>query len=240
MNYIVLIKLLLAHVVGDFLLQNKDFCAMKRNLRSWKGWGAQLLHAFFQAVLAYVFVMDWGNWIVPSIIFGSHMLIDLVKSWLGDDDNFWHFIWDQLVHLVVMVVLSYSFISITPQLPIKNSYVVVILAYVLITIPSSIFICKFYNQWNSAGETKNPSSLPRGGEYIGILERVLILTFILVGYPEGIGFLLAAKSVFRFGDLQKGGELKLTEYVLIGTFLSFAIAIMVGYCALKLMKVVNM
>lgn len=240
MNYILLIKLLFAHVVGDFLLQNKDFCATKRNLRSWKGWGTQLLHAFAQAVLAYVFVLDWENWIIPLVIFSSHMLIDLMKSWLGDDDNFWHFIWDQLAHLVVIVVLSSYFMNITQQLPIKISYVVAFLAYFLITIPASIFIGKFYNQWNSNSDNKDLSSLPRGGKYIGMLERVLILTFIFVGYPEGIGFLLAAKSVFRFGDLQKGGELKLTEYVLIGTFLSFAIAIIVGYSALKLIKAVNM
>ena len=73
-----------------------------------------------------------------------------------------------------------------------------------------------------------------------MLERVLILTFIFVGYSEGIGFLLAAKSIFRFGDLQKSSELKLTEYVLIGTFLSFAIAIMVGYGALKLVSIVKL
>jgi hypothetical protein len=56
----------------------------------------------------------------------------------------------------------------------------------------------------------------------------MILTFVLVGSFEGVGFLLAAKSVFRFGELNKAKEIRTTEYVLIGTFSSFTIAILTG------------
>jgi hypothetical protein len=42
---------------------------------------------------------------------------------------------------------------------------------------------------------------------------------------EAVGFLLAAKSVFRFGDLKDDHDRMRTEYVLIGTLLSFGIAI---------------
>lgn len=259
MNYILLIKLLLAHVLGDFVLQWKGLCDAKQDLSKLKGWGAQMLHALIQAGFAYVLVMDWTNWIIPMVVFSSHLLIDILKSCFGDKDNVWHFIFDQIAHLVVICVLSYVFLNVTQQLPINFSYVIAILAFILVTKPASIFISKFYNQWNNNGDevkadsddaqadggsahttSKDLASLPRGGEYIGVLERVLILTFIFVGYSEGIGFLLAAKSIFRFGDLQKSSELKLTEYVLIGTFLSFAIAIMVGYGALKLVSVVKL
>lgn len=61
------------------------------------------------------------------------------------------------------------------------------------------------------------------------LERILILTFIFTGNIEGVGFLLAAKSVFRFGELNRAKDIKTTEYVLIGTFTSFTIAIMLGF-----------
>ena len=50
---------------------------------------------------------------------------------------------------------------------------------------------------------------------------------------EGIGFLLAAKSIFRFGDLNKAQELRNTEYILIGTLTSFAIAISIGLIIYK-------
>ena len=48
---------------------------------------------------------------------------------------------------------------------------------------------------------------------------------------EGIGYLLAAKSVFRFGELRNNKELMHTEYILLGTFLSFTVAVVVGLLA---------
>ena len=51
---------------------------------------------------------------------------------------------------------------------------------------------------------------------------------------EAIGFLLAAKSVFRFGELKDAKDRKLTEYILIGTFLSFGIAIIVSLATVYL------
>jgi hypothetical protein len=70
--------------------------------------------------------------------------------------------------------------------------------------------------------------LPNAGKYIGILERLLVFTFVVLGHWEAIGFLVAAKSVFRFGDLKESGNRKLTEYILIGTLLSFGIAVVAG------------
>jgi hypothetical protein len=55
-----------------------------------------------------------------------------------------------------------------------------------------------------------------------------VFCFILTGHFEAIGFLLAAKSIFRFGDLKEAKDRKLTEYVLIGTLLSFGIALLIG------------
>jgi len=51
---------------------------------------------------------------------------------------------------------------------------------------------------------------------------------MLTGHFEAIGFLLAAKSIFRFGDLKEAKDRKLTEYVLIGTLLSFGLALLTG------------
>lgn len=61
-----------------------------------------------------------------------------------------------------------------------------------------------------------------------MIERLLVFIFIISGNFSAVGFLLTAKSVFRFGDLSKAKNMKLTEYVLIGTLLSFGIAILVG------------
>ncbi len=61
-----------------------------------------------------------------------------------------------------------------------------------------------------------------------MIERVLILTFIILNQFEAIGFLIAAKSVFRFGEIKDSNQQKTAEYILIGTLLSFSLAILVG------------
>ena len=100
------------------------------------------------------------------------------------------------------------------------------MAYMLMLRPSSILLGLFLKQWTPSSSISQ--SLPKAGQWIGYIERILILTFVLVGSFEGVGFLLAAKSVFRFGELNKAKEIQTTEYVLIGTFASFTIAVLTG------------
>ena len=83
-------------------------------------------------------------------------------------------------------------------------------------------------EWSKSIHSEGDKSLKNAGKYIGVLERLLVFLFIITNHWEGVGFLLAAKSVFRFGDLKESKERKLTEYILIGTLLSFAIAIIAG------------
>ena len=77
-------------------------------------------------------------------------------------------------------------------------------------------------------EDNTDHSLEKAGKYIGILERLFVFGFIILNQWSAIGLLITAKSVFRFGDLSKSKNRKLTEYVLIGTLVSFGIAIAVG------------
>lgn len=68
-----------------------------------------------------------------------------------------------------------------------------------------------------------------GGQVIGYYERLLIFLFVLADAPTAIGFLVAAKSVLRFGDLKDGQSRKNAEYIIIGTLMSFAYALVVAY-----------
>jgi hypothetical protein len=63
---------------------------------------------------------------------------------------------------------------------------------------------------------------PEAGKLIGQLERFLIYLFVTAGYVEGVGFLVAAKSIFRFGELTNPQNRLEAEYITIGTLLSFA------------------
>jgi hypothetical protein len=51
--------------------------------------------------------------------------------------------------------------------------------------------------------------------------------FVTTGQIQAIGFLVAAKSVFRFSEIQHEGNQK-AEYFLLGTLVSFTLAIVVG------------
>ncbi|MCC7475747.1 MAG: hypothetical protein IT425_10145 [Pirellulales bacterium] len=61
-----------------------------------------------------------------------------------------------------------------------------------------------------------------GGKLIGQLERFLIFLLVLAAHPEGVGFLIAAKSVFRFGELSDRRNRLEAEYITIGTLMSFS------------------
>jgi hypothetical protein len=82
---------------------------------------------------------------------------------------------------------------------------------------------------NDEGSTKQ--GLPFAGEWIGVLERFLVIIFVMIGQFAGVGFLLAAKSVFRFGDMRREQDRKLTEYIMLGTLFSVTIAILLGLLA---------
>ena len=111
-------------------------------------------------------------------------------------------------------------------------------AILFITVVSGIVMMVLMSPWSKALNDSNEESLNNAGKYIGMLERIFVFTFVVTGNWEGIGFLLAAKSVFRFGDLKESKDRKLTEYILIGTLLSFGMAIAVGMLVLKLIEYV--
>jgi hypothetical protein len=105
----------------------------------------------------------------------------------------------------------------------------VIAAYLIVVFPAGFLIGKATKRWQDEIETTNKNnSLEAAGRFIGIFERILVLTFILTDNFAAIGYLIAAKSILRFSDKTETGARKQTEYVLIGTLMSFAITILLG------------
>jgi uncharacterized protein DUF3307 len=68
----------------------------------------------------------------------------------------------------------------------------------------------------------------RVGATIGVLERLLIVTFVLVGAEAAIGFVIAAKTIARFRLLD---DRDFAEYYLLGTLASVSVAIVTGLIA---------
>jgi hypothetical protein len=61
---------------------------------------------------------------------------------------------------------------------------------------------------------------------------------MLIGQYSAIGFLIAAKSIFRFsGKMENEKDRMQAEYILIGTLISFLFAILTGLGAIYLLEV---
>jgi hypothetical protein len=104
----------------------------------------------------------------------------------------------------------------------------VLLAYVLVLRPASVLIGAVLTPFMAAVEQSSKDSLKKAGTWIGYLERTLILTFVLLGKWEAIGLLLTAKSILRFNDIKGAEQRPLSEYVLLGTLVSFTVSIAIG------------
>lgn len=70
-----------------------------------------------------------------------------------------------------------------------------------------------------------PDGFFAGGRTIGRYERLLVYVLLLIEAPTAIGFLIAAKSIFRFGDLTDRDNRRKAEYILLGTLMSFTFAV---------------
>ncbi|NVK51491.1 MAG: DUF3307 domain-containing protein [Flavobacteriaceae bacterium] len=234
---ILFLKLLLAHLVGDFLLQPKKWVKEKekKKLASSKLYLHILVHAL---ILLLILEFEKNYLIGITSIVMSHFLIDVVKLYAQQNKtkSYWFFI-DQLLHLsAIFLVTVYYMGTDFYTFPFSTKEILLLaITLLLITNVASIIIKTLIDKWNPENKKEQDDSLAKAGRFIGILERIFVFAFVVTNHWEAIGFLIAAKSVFRFGDLTSSKDRKLTEYILIGTLLSFGFAILTGivYSQLK-------
>ena len=230
---IILLQLLLAHILTDFVLQPSRLIRHKRRLkgRSW----FLYVHAFLAGFLSLLFLQNLELWLTAVFIGVTHFLIDLWKL-QQRKDNLKFFLLDQFLHLLIIglawLYIIDGFDKIFPLLQnlLTDTYfLAALIGYLLIIFPTGFLIGKATQRWQDEIEISHKKhSLEAAGRYIGIFERILVLTFILTDNFSAIGFLIAAKSILRFSDKSETGARKQTEYVLIGTLMSFAITIVIG------------
>lgn len=237
---LLLLKLLMAHLIADFLIQpmswikdkeQKAFLSKKLILHT-------LVHAALYAMALSFSPEYWLGWLV---LVTSHYLIDGMKSISGrlineERSTFFNrrslFVMDQFLHAVIIVMVVGYYFPELYQVAIQTEQLwLLAITALLLTRVSSIVIKVLISRWTplnlqqDSGTEDTNHSLANAGSYIGFLERLFIFVFIITNHWEGVGFLLAAKSVFRFGDLKEAHDRRLTEYILIGTLISFGLAI---------------
>lgn len=220
------IKFLLAHLLGDFVLQPSSWVENKKR----KKIGSKYLYYHIGVhVLLLLAVTGFDLAYLQGIIIVAitHFLIDCSKLYLETSRNGKIlFFADQLLHIVVLMASVCYYVPYTIDFSILYSSKIVLLATALVFTSYTVSVLLKILLERFTPETSPQKATNNAGKYIGILERLFIFFFVVINFWEGVGFLLAAKSIFRFGDLKESKDVKLTEYILIGTLLSFAFGIL--------------
>lgn len=224
---IILIKLICAHLLGDFVLQPRSWVKAKESnkLLSWRLY----VHVLVHGLLVLLVMASLQYWLLALLIMALHFIIDVLKLYAQSETTRtrWFMI-DQSLHIIGIVGIW--FIWFKPGIDLSvwfNNQTIWLYATALLflTFVAGVVVQILMSRWTDTLTDLQDGSLAHAGRYIGMLERLFVFVFIVVGQWQAIGFLLGAKSVFRFGDLKESKNRQLTEYVLIGTLLSFAIAV---------------
>ncbi|MET3011901.1 DUF3307 domain-containing protein [Flavobacterium psychrophilum] len=219
-----LILQIIAHILSDYFFQT-DASAKEKNENGFKS-QFLLKHTFITFICSWLMSFDVNFVFCALSISIIHYIIDGLKKSLTSRFSF--FI-DQSLHLVIIGLFVWIFdqyfeSNLIWNIPIDIKWLAIILGYLICVKPANIFIRETFVAGKIESISDTTVELKNAGKLIGILERILVLTFVIIGKLEVVGFLIAAKSILRYKDTN---TIK-TEYVLIGTMLSFGIAMMIG------------
>lgn len=229
----IFLLLLASHVLVEFLIPGEIRCGQKPSRKQF------LWHPVIHGVLSLGIIWDWRMLIPASLIAIFHGLID----WLDTkyERSPMRFVWDQFLHISLLILVSWGISewgSIRQLWALKYwTYIMSVAGFVLCVQGVGIIVGEVafkIMKDNPDLEKDLSKGLKNGGKQIGQLERALIFILMLVGQPAGIGFLVAAKSILRFEEAKRQN---ISEYVLIGTFWSFSLAIAITWLTLKLARI---
>ncbi len=158
------------------------------------------------------------------------------------------FLVEELVHLAILAAIAGFFsdaaktrwwmIHLSPEL--SNCYYagLTCISGIVLCVPvGGILIGKLIRRFTDEIDGSEIEGLKQGGKYIGWLERGLVMLLLLIGQPNRIGLLIAAKSVLRFGEIKDPNQRKVAEHIIIGTFLSFGWALLISVLTQCILKV---
>ena len=217
-----LTALLFAHVMADFALQTDWINANKARLP------ALALHGAIVWITAHAALGLPFDPVLTALAL-AHVIIDIAKMQaaqrLSGFCGFSAFIVDQGAHLLTLLAAGF----VAPSLWQGGAWADVPGLLPLYALLAGLILSVTAGQY-AVGLLMRPHSqrirnngLRDGGRLIGILERGLIYLLILAGLPIGVGFLITAKSILRYGTATR--DQRTAEYVIIGTLASFSWAI---------------
>lgn len=232
MLYQLILLQLAAHLLADFIFQPQVWSDQKgKKTVSW----VHFWHISVVFMLSWLLSLDLGFWKAALILGVLHFFVDITKSYLhlnvvDHSLKKYLFFVDQIIHILILILISMAYskwgtINFVINIPLKN--IAILTGFILCAKPGNIIIKQILSLY-SISTPEDPSgdnpdkSLPNAGKLIGIVERFLILVLVLAGQYTAVGFIIAAKSILRFNSSGKN------EYILVGTLLSFSLAVLIG------------
>ncbi len=239
-----LLLLVLAHLISDYVLKNRTILERKSEMEI--GWF--LLHGGIVFIISFLLIFNYGILLalkLAGILSLSHLVIDFLKELINkqfklDKGKVITFFSDQILHLFVIIVIWSSFneyagmpvFNIDIQEPYSH-----LLRWFAISSEDFLFVLIFYISVIFVGalildlvmtlvnvdhfrEENTKSS-----RCIGIVERGLILTLVTFGPISSLALILTAKSLARFNKMN---DRDFAEYYLLGTLTSMSIALVGG------------
>jgi len=221
---LVLALLSAGHLLGDFVFQSRAMVEGKRKETRWLlAHGLELLLVHALVILPFCPGV-WTSAAVAGIVL-THVGIDALKVRveLRFGRRLLWFALDQALHLVVLVLAAcwiasgaVEVSSLTPRSLESLAWIVGIYAFNV--NGGSAVVSAVLDGMRSS---EKPLAGARAGHLIGILERMAMLTLVWLGEWSALGFVLAAKSVARFKELENRD---FAEAYLVGTLTSFLVA----------------
>jgi len=188
-------RLLLSHLLADFTLQLNIVNTLKRK----NVWG-MIIHCMTHFVTAVILVRQylsdvWGNvfgvsitgWRAMFLLLIFHFIVDEARVWAMKKkifhDNTLSFMFDQIIHVYVLFMLSP--ITISDNFMVHEKWVLIVSMLVLVTHASTVLI--YFIEKDLKG-----LSFPNFDEkYFLIFERLVIWAFFFVQGNWWIFFLVA-------------------------------------------------
>jgi len=228
----ILYILLIAHFLADFTLQTDTVASRKRT-------DIRYLH-LHGGIYACVMVLACGLFLDRELAGGvcltlalSHYLIDMVRFRFSRlSHSLPGFLMDQALHIGIILQMVHLLGPESGCSPLLNSLMEqypleriarYALLFLVITDPASVFV-KLLTATVSPRPADPEDTSVNVGKLIGILERLVIAFLVLEGALSSIGFVMTAKSLARYKELN---DKKFAENYLVGTLSSTAIAIAV-------------
>ena len=223
------------HLLADFLFQTSAYSEKKRKMLK-----PLLLHCFIYFIIFEIVllpILQFKKAILLGIIISTcHFLINFTKNKLEKSFpqrrlQIWIFSINQLIHFFIIIVMYYilnlenSVSNLYVKLQAYENFKIIILyisVFSIIFEPASVFIRKLFTSISSKTYPKENLEELKAGNIIGKLERIIIAILLLNNQFGVIGFVLTAKSIARFKQMENKN---FAEKYLIGTLTSFLIVL---------------